>query len=67
MSNTITNLPVPAPEHCPGTESSEAGNASACQGKSNVKCINIGPIPRTLGKQNLLFTQSQINISMLYF
>ena len=35
MSNAITNLPVPAPDHCPGTESTDAGTASACQGCPN--------------------------------
>ena len=35
MSNSINKLPVPAPDHCPGTESTEAGKASACQGCPN--------------------------------
>lgn len=44
MSKATTNLPAPAPEHCPGTESTEAGNASACQGCPNQKiCASATP------------------------
>ena len=32
MSEIDTKLQEPPPEHCPGTESKDAGNASACQG-----------------------------------
>ena len=32
MSSTSVDLPAPAPEHCPGTDSKEAGSATACQG-----------------------------------
>ena len=32
MSEINTKLQEPPPEHCPGTESKDAGNASACQG-----------------------------------
>ena len=43
MSSMDTNLQEPPPEHCPGTESKEAGNATACQGNSNafVKSVSI--------------------------
>ena len=33
MTSKKNELAAPAPEHCPGTESSEAGNAAACEGK----------------------------------
>ena len=32
MSEIETKLQEPPPEHCPGTESKDAGSASACQG-----------------------------------
>jgi len=31
----MPELPVPAPPHCPGTQSSDAGKASACSGCPN--------------------------------
>ena len=34
MSSMDSKLQEPPPEHCPGTESKEAGNATACQGNS---------------------------------
>ncbi|KAK9315432.1 P-loop containing nucleoside triphosphate hydrolase protein [Lipomyces starkeyi] len=34
-SGTITTLAAPAPEHCPGTESEQAGKADACEGCPN--------------------------------
>jgi len=44
MNNTNTNLNEPPPEHCPGTESKDAGSASACQGCPNQKiCASAVP------------------------
>jgi len=44
MSNNKIELPAPAPEHCPGTESTEAGNAAACEGCPNQKiCSSATP------------------------
>jgi len=37
MNSNQNNLPAPAPDHCPGTESTDAGNAAACQGCPNQK------------------------------
>lgn len=37
MTSEKIELAAPAPEHCPGTESSEAGNAAACEGCPNQK------------------------------
>ncbi len=31
----MSNLVAPVPEHCPGTQSEEAGKASACEGCPN--------------------------------
>jgi len=44
MSEIDTKLQEPPPEHCPGTESKDAGNASACQGCPNQKiCASAVP------------------------
>ena len=40
------SLLEPVPEHCPGTDSSEAGKASACEGCPNQKiCASAQPAP----------------------
>ena len=40
----MSDLVAPEPEHCPGTESTEAGKASACQGCPNQEiCASAKP------------------------
>ena len=45
----MSNLVAPEPEHCPGTQSEEAGKASACQGCPNqticAESVPKGPDP----------------------
>lgn len=44
MSNAKSELVAPEPEHCPGTQSEDAGQASACQGCPNQKiCASSTP------------------------
>eukprot|EP01124_Arcella_intermedia_P021661 TRINITY_DN3077_c0_g1_i2.p1 TRINITY_DN3077_c0_g1~~TRINITY_DN3077_c0_g1_i2.p1 ORF type:complete len:235 (+),score=47.99 TRINITY_DN3077_c0_g1_i2:28-732(+) len=38
------NLVEPPPEHCPGTQSEQAGNSSACQGCPNQKICSSGQL-----------------------
>ncbi|ORY87757.1 cytosolic Fe-S cluster assembly factor NBP35 [Protomyces lactucae-debilis] len=35
LGNALPDVPADAPEHCPGTESTEAGKADACEGCPN--------------------------------
>ncbi|ANB13429.1 Nbp35p [Sugiyamaella lignohabitans] len=39
----VTHLNAPEPEHCPGTESEQAGNADACQGCPNQAICQSAP------------------------
>lgn len=41
--NNRTDLKAPEPEHCPGTESEEAGKADACQGCPNQDICSSAP------------------------
>ena len=44
MSDSATNtveLTSPAPEHCPGTESKQAGSAAACLGMQKIEGMGI--------------------------
>jgi hypothetical protein len=42
-SNTDAEMMAPAPEHCPGTESEQAGKADACQGCPNQQICATAP------------------------
>ncbi|KAH3871208.1 hypothetical protein DPMN_034402, partial [Dreissena polymorpha] len=39
----MATVPENAPTHCPGTESEDAGKASACQGCPNQKTCSVLP------------------------
>lgn len=43
INSNSKNLPEPEPEHCPGTESEEAGKADACQGCPNQEICASAP------------------------
>ena len=45
----MSELVAPEPEHCPGTQSEDAGKASACDGCPNQKiCASSTPAVSTL-------------------